>query len=55
MKLSAPSKIVFIISLVLLVLALLVSFGVLPIPVPAFWVAIASWVVLAIGCLMTGV
>jgi hypothetical protein len=55
MKLSAPGKPLFLVSLVLLVLALLMTFGVIGfIPVPAIWVAVAAWAALALGCLMTG-
>lgn len=56
MKLSAPGKPLFIVSLVLFILALL---GVLGVAIPVIggytiWLALASWVALAIGCLMTG-
>jgi len=55
MKLSAPGKPLFLISLILLILALLAFFGIVaPIAGYAFWLAVAAWVALAIGCLMTG-
>ena len=57
MKLSAPTQVVFIISLILLVLALLGHF-VTSIPLVApykFWLAIAAYAVLAAGCMMKGV
>jgi len=55
MKLSAPTQVFFLISLVLFVLALLGSFAVIPaIAGYAFWLAVAAWGVLAIGCLMRG-
>lgn len=55
MKLSAPSKPIFLISVVLAVVAILGGLGVVAaIAGYAFWIAIASFVVLAIGCLMTG-
>ena len=55
MKLSAPSQVFFVISLVLVVLALLGSFAVLPaIAGYSFWLAVAGWGVLALGCLMKG-
>ncbi len=57
MKLSAPTQVVFIISLILVILALLGQF-VPTIPIVAaykFWLAIAGYVVLAAGCMMKGV
>lgn len=55
MKLSAPSKPLFLVSVVLAVVAILGGLGVVgAIAGYAFWIAIASFVVLAIGCLMTG-
>ena len=57
MKLSAPTQVVFIISLILVILALLGQF-VTTIPLVApykFWLAIAGYVVLAAGCMMKGV
>jgi energy-converting hydrogenase Eha subunit F len=57
MRLNAPTKMVFVISLILAVLALIGYF------VPAvpylhayeFWIAIAAYVVLAAACLLKGV
>lgn len=56
MKLSAPGKPLFVISLVLFILALLGTLGVVIPVIGAFtaWIAIAAWVALAVGCLMTG-
>ncbi len=57
MVLSAPTKIVFLISLVLAALALIASFGV-AIPVVsgnALWVALIAYAVLAVGNLLKGV
>lgn len=64
MKLSGPGKPLFVISLVLffvisLVLFILALLGVLGVAIPVvggftLWLAVASWVFLAIGCLMTG-
>ena len=57
MRLSAPTQVVFIISLILFVLALLGQF-VPTIPIVAaykFWIAIVGYVVLAAGVMMKGV
>ena len=56
MNLSAPTKIVFLISLVLAVLALITALGV-SIPVVsgnALWVALIGYAVLAAGNLLKG-
>lgn len=56
MNLSAPTKIVFIISLILAIVAILMFVGVLGmIPVPSFWVMTGAYVVLLAGCLLKGV
>ena len=56
MNLSAPTNIVFIISVVIAIIALLAGTAVISvIPVPAFWLAIIAYAVLAIGCLLKGV
>jgi hypothetical protein len=53
MKLHAPSTMVFVISLILVVLAVISVFVFIPyVTVYAFWFAVAAWVVLAGGCLM---
>ena len=56
MNLSAPTQVIFIISLILAVCAIIGNFAPqLPfIGVYEFWVAIAGYVVLAAGCLMKG-
>jgi hypothetical protein len=55
-RLSAPTKIVFLISLVLAVIALLGILVFIPvITVNAFWIAIIAYIVLAAGCLLKGV
>lgn len=55
MNLSAPTQVVFLISLVLAVLAILGLFVRIPfISLYAFWVLAAAYVVLAIGCLFKG-
>jgi hypothetical protein len=55
MNLSAPTTVVFVISLILAVLAVLGTLVVIPVITPyAVWVAILAWLVLAIGNVMTG-
>ena len=57
MKLNAPTQVVFVISVVLVLLALIGQF-VPTAPVVAaykFWLAIVGYVVLAAGCMMKGV
>ena len=56
MNLSAPSTVVFIVSLILAALAVIGKF----VPIPfitdhGFWVAIVAYVVLAVGNLFRGV
>ena len=57
MKLSAPSKLFFLISLVLLIIGLLGAFSIVGAISTAVggYLVIAAWVVLALGCLLTGV
>ena len=55
MNLSAPTKPVFLISLILAVLAVIGMFAAIPlITANAFWVAIIAYVVLAIGNVARG-
>ena len=55
MNLSAPTQLIFIISLVLFVLALLSAFGVLPfLAAYAFWLAILAYIVLLVGNVAKG-
>jgi len=55
MTLSAPTQVVFWISVILAIIALIGFFVVVPyITAYAFWIAIAAYVVLALGCLMKG-
>ncbi|NWG26168.1 MAG: hypothetical protein HXY30_17430 [Pseudorhodoplanes sp.] len=55
MNLSAPTQVVFLISLVLAVLAVIGLFVNIPfISLYSFWVMTAGYVVLAIGCLFAG-
>jgi hypothetical protein len=56
MKLSAPTQIVFLISLVIAVVGLLIALGALAmIPIASVWVMLIAYVVLAAGCLLKGV
>jgi predicted membrane channel-forming protein YqfA (hemolysin III family) len=53
MKLNAPKQITFLISVVLVLIAVLVVLGIVPsLPVSAFWLAIVGYVLLALGCLL---
>jgi hypothetical protein len=55
MNLSAPTMPIFLIAVVLAVLALLGHFVVIPfVTLYKFWVAIAAFVVLTVGCVMKG-
>jgi hypothetical protein len=56
MNLSAPTSMVFVISIVLAILAVLSTF--MPLPIIGeykFWVAIAAYVILACGNIFRGV
>ena len=56
MRLNAPTQVVFIISLILAVLALIGHFIAIPfLTAYAFWIAIIAYVVLAAGNLLKGV
>lgn len=55
MSLNAPTQIVFIISLVIAVIALLMVFNIVTfIPLAAFWVMTIAYVVLAAACMFKG-
>jgi len=55
MNLSAPTLPVFLISVIVAVLALLVTIGVIPaFGVPAIWLALIAYVVLLVGNVMSG-
>ena len=55
MKLSAPTQIIFIISLVIAVLGLLAALGVFAIiPIASVWIMTVAYAVLAVGCLLKG-
>jgi hypothetical protein len=55
-RLNAPTKIVFLISLILAIIALLGAIVFIPvISLYAFWIAIIAYIVLAAGCVLKGV
>lgn len=55
MNLSAPTIPVFLVAVVLFALALIGHFAVIPyVTLYQFWLVIAAFVVLAIGCLFNG-
>lgn len=55
MKLSAPKQGTFVISLLLLVIAVVLKVAnATPLAPHAFWIAVASQVVLMIGCAIKG-
>lgn len=55
MTLSAPTKIVFLVSLVIALVALAAMLNFLAVlPFPAFWLMTAAYVVLAAGTLVSG-
>lgn len=53
-RLSAPTQLVFLISLIIAVIAL-IGFFVPFLSVYAFWIAIVAYVVLALSCVMKGI
>ncbi len=56
MKLSAPTQIVFLISVVLTILAVVATFVAIPVvSANAFWVAIVAYLVLLAGNVLKGV
>ncbi|MGE3991714.1 hypothetical protein [Pseudorhodoplanes sp.] len=53
--LSAPSQVIFLVSLALAILALLGALVIIPVITKyAFWIAILAYVVLALGNIMKG-
>ncbi|CDX29356.1 conserved exported hypothetical protein [Mesorhizobium plurifarium] len=55
MNLSAPTQLVFIISLVIAIIGLFAAFGLLAfIPLASVWIMLIAYIVLAAGCLMRG-
>jgi hypothetical protein len=56
MKLNAPSTVIFIISLVLAVIAVLTALGtVMLLPLAPVWIMGIAYAVLAVGCMMRGI
>ena len=56
MRLSAPTQVIFLISLALAAFALIAFLVRIPNVSPhAFWIAIIAYVVLAVGCALRGV
>lgn len=56
MKLSAPTIIVFLISVVIAVLGVLAGLGIFAIiPISAFWLVTIAYAVLALACLFKGI
>jgi hypothetical protein len=55
-NLSAPSQVIFLISLALAIIAVLGALVIIPVVTKyAFWIAVLAYVVLALGVLMKGV
>lgn len=53
MNLSAPTQVVFLISLVLAVIGVLAGLAIIPgLPISAFWIVTIAYIVLAAGCLL---
>jgi len=56
MRLNAPTQMVFLISLILAVLAVVGHFVAIPyVTAYQFWIAVAGYVVLAAACVLKGV
>ena len=55
MNLSAPTQVIFFLSLIIAVIGVLAGLGVITfIPLAAFWLVTIAYVVLAVGCMMKG-
>lgn len=55
MRLSAPTTVIFIISLVVAAVAVLAAVGIIAfVPLASVWIMAVAYVVLAIGCLLKG-
>ncbi|MBC7280442.1 hypothetical protein [Hoeflea sp.] len=53
MNLSAPTQIVFLLSLVIAIVGILAGLAVIPgLPISAFWIVVIAYVVLAVGNLL---
>jgi len=55
MKLSAPTTIVFLISLVIAIIGLLGRYAGISMPLENFHIMLVAWIVLSAGCLMKGI
>lgn len=55
MSLSAPTMIIFVISLVVAIIGLIVALGAFAFPISGFWIMTIAYVILAGGCLLKGV
>ena len=54
-QLSAPSQVLFLVSLALAIIAILGALVILPfVTLYAFWIALLAYLVLAVGCLLKG-
>jgi len=55
MNLSAPTQVVFLISLVIAIVGILAGLAIIPsLPISAFWIVVVGYAVLAAGCLLKG-
>ncbi len=55
MNLSAPTMVVFLVSLVIAILGILAALGVLAfIPLASVWIMAIAYAVLAVGCMIKG-
>lgn len=55
MKLSAPTQLFFLISLILAIVGIVATFTPIPFATAnAFWVVVAGYAVLAFGCMFKG-
>ena len=55
MNLSAPTQVIFLVSLVVAILGALAALGVLSvIPIASVWMMAIAYVILALGCLLKG-
>lgn len=53
MNLSAPTQIVFLLSLIIAIVGILVALAVIPaLPIASIWIVTAAYVVLALGCML---
>ncbi|MBU4529438.1 MAG: hypothetical protein KUA43_10020 [Hoeflea sp.] len=56
MNLSAPTQVVFLLSLVIAIVGILAGLAIIPgLPISAFWIVVIAYVVLAVGNLLKNV